>query len=376
MKLYFSYGWTKPYCFTVNDSYISSDEESIVDGGFYHYNIPNHEKHLQRLAEGKFKFIMGFDRCPKEKATQYLKWLQKEGQTVCPIVHNIEAYNEIPVDTDFIATDSLEVVKANKGYQLHWLGNLPDEHLDKINTADINPYENKVPFLIRNMRLAKYQPAPIPEELLKHGEFILYGSALFLEKPNDYDLLYFGDKDPKEIHEMLPSEYQWSVCKAKEEDIHNGGITHILFAVDNGLPFTPTPNIQELYEKAKANIQNIQEKVIKHKNFIAYRYMRNLQYIKEFKTLLIANHYLHETPLSKLLYDRLHLTYRVLQTDDSKAHMLLNRELHQKFNLSLYPHYEPKYNIYKNNEIEKAYHSFFTRENNIYIDEEQIQITL
>ena len=210
--------------------------------------------------------------------------------------------------------------------KIHHLGHIQNkENFKKITFLDINPYELTKNYLLD---LGSDNIIKINEEVLKLGEFILYGSSLFVDVPNDYDLLYYGDLEEDEVQNVINKFHERvNVLKYTEEKHKTGKITHLLYAIDNGVKLNDCTNLERLYKDFKG----LSLKQYYNKYFLAINYLRDYMYDKEIKTLIIAYYYKYKTDLGKFIYDHLHIIYKIVGDGDKKAEMLFNRMLFLKF---------------------------------------------
>jgi len=372
VKVYYSVGWKKPYCYTILDNLEDSNPSSMIDGGFFHYRVKDHEKYIENLTKTNVNFITGFDGCKREKAKQYIKYLLKKEINIYPIIKKPEELNEISFDVKGIATRNPEVAKQNKDYKTHYFGlPLDDEIYNIVDSIDINPYQNNKYYLLEGIYKSKNYPINLPKEILKLGEFYLYGSSLFVNKPNDYDLLYYGDKTEKEIKEQVDERI--NLVKLTDDFIKGPRVTHLWFAVDNGIPLNDCKTIRSLYDKTMKTVNK--HNLIPNKSWLAFSYLKDYDFVKEAKTLLISNYYIEPNELYKHIYKNLHLFYKLME-GDKKAEMLFNRKLYQKFNrVFQLPEDRQRNRLYEKGKIQEAFNKFF-KEEEFYSDEEQIKVKL
>lgn len=378
-EIFYSNGWKKPYCYTIIDMHKVlnkpiDDKEGIMDGGYYIYGGFDKKLHIERLIKSNFKFIMGFDNCSYKEKEYLIELMLENKKNIYPIIkskNNWKWLLEKKWKVEGIATANDEVINVayKNGYNIHHLGRLKNkENINKITSLDINPYEIKKNFLLDlGNNIIK-----LNKDILSLGEFILYGSSLFVNNPNDIDLLYYGKLSEEEVYKKINIK-KVQVVKFTKEKYKSGKITHLLYAFDNGIKLNECTNLTKMYNQFKT----MSYKQFLNKCFLSYNYVRDNMYDKELKTLLILYYYYYKTELSKFLYERIHLIYKIIGDGDKKAEMLFNRMLYSRFKrefvLPLNNQKERMYN-YKYKYVEKCIDMFFPFVN-IIKDEEKILIS-
>ena len=377
IDIYYSTGWKKPYCYTTIDMDMIlkkpiNDKDSILDGGFFHYNGKfNKEKHIELLLKSNVKFIMGFDNCPIEEKTKLTKLFLKHKKNLYPIIKTKEDWDwlirhKFKVEGIATAVDDIINKAHKKGLKIHHLGRIRNkDNLKKITSIDINTYASPKQVLLD----LGNNVVNIKKSVLKMGEFILYGSSLFVNNPGDYDILYYGPYSEEEVKAKIGNK-KVNVLKYLDEHNKVGKITHLLYAVDNGILLNDCPTLMKYYN----NFKSLTDKQIMNKCFIALNYFKDGNYDKELKTLIITYYYTYKNEFGKFLYDNLHLIYRIISQGDDKANMFFNRMLYRKFGLTFDLPMQNRWYMYKHKELQKAIDMFFTKVEGQYIDNESIII--
>jgi len=377
VDIFYSNGWKKPYCYTIVDMHKVldrpiNDENGIMDGGYYIYNwAPEH--HIDYLLKSNFKFIMGFDGCPRQERKRLIELMIKNKKNIYPIIkskNDWEWFLENKWNVEGISTANDEVIDFayKKGLKIHHLGHIQNkDNLKKITTLDINPYSTTKKLLLD---LGSDNIIKLSDDILKLGEFVLYGSSLYVDKPNDIDLLYYGSLSEEEINEIVRKiNTKANVMKFTEEKYKTGKITHLLYAIDNGVKLNDCQHLMNFYD----NFKGLSHGQYLNKCFLAANYYKDYLHDKEFKTLMIAYYYKHKTDLGKFLYDRLHLIYKIVGDGDIKAEMLFNRMLYSKFGRKFDLPIESRWLLYKHQKIEEIIDMFLPKVDYIY-DEEKIMV--
>ena len=223
-------------------------------------------------------------------------------------------------------------------------------------------YHKDKSHLLNSFHKNKELPIILDKNVLAKGEFWLYGSSLFVDNPDDYDIMYYGETSEDEITKIVNNK-KVSIIPIKKD---NGGTdkfrnTHIFFAHDNGIPLSPCPKIQKMYEK----IQNSpwSRKAMNGKMFLSYRYYKDGDFVREFKTMLIFAHYMAKEyknrEITEYLWNNLHLTYRALAFD-KKAYDILAKHIARNFNRKIVLRFDSKRALaYKNWDSTEILNSFF-----------------
>lgn len=382
VEYYLSNGWSKPYCYTIVDMHKVikgpiKDKTGIMDGGYYvykKYDWFNKQNHIKWLLESEFKFIFGIDYMPYEEREPIIELLLKHNKNVYPSVKSMKDWDWLHSHKNWkfegISTKYKNIIKLakEKGYNIHHMGHVINkENLNHVTSLDVNPYMLKKSSLLD---LGSDRILKLDKELLKLGEFILYGSSLFVGNPNDIDLLYYGDLSEKEIINIVRTKTKNDKINILKYDSHytdTGKVTHLLYAIDNGVCLNECPSLKSMYDNFSKKLSNHQ---LLYKHRLAYNYFKDSFYDKEIKTLIVAYKYYYNDKLSNYLYDYLHCIYKIVGDYNKRSEMLFNRSLFSKFGRIFVVPTTNRTLLYRKNKFLDIIDLFFPKVDH-FVDDEQ-----
>jgi len=360
-----------------------NDPEGIMDGGWYIHKgkLTTEKKHFEWLLKSNFKFIMGFDNMPTKDREKYINLMIDNNKPVYPIIKSTKDWNWFikngwldkveGVSIASVAPDEIFCLAHKQGLNIHHLGRIRNKELFKyITSIDLNPYETTKQLLLD---LGSDYIIKLPNEILELGEFILYGSAVYVDKPNDIDLLYYGKLDEKDVKQRIADLgfKDVNVLGYTKDKHKTGKITHLLFAMDNGIKLTPCPTLEKMYKEYKG----LTLKQFYYKMYLCSNYHKDNFFDKELKTLLVTYQYYCNNKLSNFLWNRLHIIYKIVGDKDKKAEMLFNRQLFSRFKRIMVLPLNNRMDMYERKKVEHLIDLFFPVVDKL-IDPEKIMINI